>query len=113
MKKETYEIRTDLEAMIYDLIATEAIRFDIQRNDLGISYLRLTSTRELLANEIRDDLLNKWQIALNILSQEESIKARFDFSTIQGLAICQSDWGFDCDSLTFKEDHHEQNTYRW
>jgi hypothetical protein len=103
-----------LKNTIYNLLDTDAVGFDVQtNNDIGISFFRLTSTRELLTDEIRNELLSDWQYALNILSKDEQLKTRFGFSTFQGLAICQSDWGFDSHTLSFREDHHEHNTYRW
>jgi hypothetical protein len=102
-----------LKDTINGVLSTDAVGFDVQTNDRGISFFRLTSTRELLTDEIRNELLSHWQNALNILSKNEQLKARFDFSAIQGLAIRQSDYGFDTELLSLREDHHEHNTYRW
>jgi hypothetical protein len=110
---------SSLKDTIYSLLNTDAVRVDVVDNRETCTYrpydtfLRLTSTRELLTDEIRDDLLRGWQNTLNILSKDEQLKARFDFSAIQGLAIRQSDWGFDTHTLSFREDHHEHGNYRW
>jgi hypothetical protein len=110
---------SSLKDTIYDLLNTDAVRVDVVDNRETCTYrpydtfLQLTSTRELITDEIRDRILSKWEDALNILRNDAQLKTRFDFSAVNGLCICQSDWGFDSQTLTFREDHHEHGNYRW
>ena len=101
----------DLRETIEGLIDRGAVRFDIEVG--SHRFLRVWSTRELLTDEIRDRLLLNWREALSILSELLDDDA-IDFSTVEGLAVCQSDRGFSAADLSFDERHgHVEGHYRW
>ena len=104
----------DLRQIIEELIDCGAVLFDVEPNpDNGRNFLRVWSTRELLTDEIRDRLIEKWSDTLSILS-ELLDDGRIDFSVINGLCVKQSDRGFDAHDLSWSEDRgHVHGNYRW
>ena len=102
----------DLRRIIEELIDCGAVRFDTQSNDSGTVFFRVWSTRELIDDATRDRLVENWRDTLSILS--ELLGDRIDFSGVDGLAVCQSDRGFDAGNLIWSEKHgHFHGHYRW
>jgi hypothetical protein len=109
----------ELEELILDLVHCDGVRFDIQHDTNGPivfgpdgkRFLRLTSTRELLTDEIRDRILDNWREALDILSH--SLQDELDLSNVTGLCVWQSDYGFDPHKLEFRNDHNIEGHYRF
>src|SRR5262245_9900036 len=109
---EMSDDKVALKELILDLVHCDAIRFDIQHDTNGTvvwepngkRFLRLTSTRELLTDEIRDRILENWQEALDIFSH--SLQESLDLSNVTGLCIWQSDYGFNSHKLEFRDNHN-------
>jgi hypothetical protein len=103
-----------LHEIIIDLLDCEAIAFDVEHTYdfwfYPISFLRLTSTRELLSDEIKDRLIANWKSVVEILRRcFQGLSP--EFSSVNGLCIRQSNYGYEPHSKTFRNKHHQRSTY--
>jgi hypothetical protein len=104
-----------LHEIIIDLLDCEAIAIDVEHSEEGfwfypIDFLRLTSTRELLTDEIKDSLIKNWKSVVGILRRcLQGLNP--DFASVNGLCIRQSNYGYEPHSKTFRNKHHEKSTY--
>jgi hypothetical protein len=106
-----------LHEILLDLMDCEAIAIDVEHTEEGfwfypIDFLRLTSTTELLSDEIKDRLIANWKSVVEILRRcFQGLSP--EFSSVNGLCIRQSNFGFEPHSLTFRKKNHQNNIYIW
>jgi hypothetical protein len=81
---------------IEEILSNDAVSFEVVAEGLDNSqhYIKITSTREVISDEMRDLILNHWQQAIQDIFNSEIIEINFGHK-ITGLVISQYDMGFD------------------
>ena len=117
MNSKQEETLKEIETIMNGLIESGGVRFDILTDrflNRERNALRLTSTRKLITNEIRDKLIENYGDVLPILFQSGHCR-NIDFSRVNGFCIWQSDYGFDPYErrLRDNDNYHIEGVYRY